>query len=80
VVTVGFYWSGEQFVISTAATAPKVGALSARPDIALAIDTGGTPEQARATSVRGAVAEAGARVHGDRREQRATGQSPALSP
>jgi hypothetical protein len=29
VVTVGFYWTGEQFVISTAATAPKVAALSA---------------------------------------------------
>jgi len=53
VVTVGFYWTGEQFVISTAATAPKVAALTARPDVALAIDAGGTPEQARALSVRG---------------------------
>jgi len=53
VIPVGFYWTGEQFVISTAATAPKVAALSARPDVALAIDAGGTPEQARALSVRG---------------------------
>lgn len=53
VVTVGFYWTGEQFVISTASTAPKVAALSAHPDVALAIDAGGTPEQARALSVRG---------------------------
>jgi nitroimidazol reductase NimA-like FMN-containing flavoprotein (pyridoxamine 5'-phosphate oxidase superfamily) len=53
VVTVGFYWTGEQFVISTAATAPKVTALLARPDVALTIDAGGTPEQARTLSVRG---------------------------
>jgi nitroimidazol reductase NimA-like FMN-containing flavoprotein (pyridoxamine 5'-phosphate oxidase superfamily) len=53
VVTVGFFWTGEQFVISTAATAPKVAALSARPDVALAVDAGGTPDQARALSVRG---------------------------
>jgi nitroimidazol reductase NimA-like FMN-containing flavoprotein (pyridoxamine 5'-phosphate oxidase superfamily) len=53
VVPVGFYWTGEQFVISTASTAPKVAALSARPDVALAIDADGTPEQARALSVRG---------------------------
>ena len=54
-VTVGFYWTGEQFVISTASTAPKVAALSAHPDVALAIDAGGTPEQARTLSVRGRV-------------------------
>lgn len=53
VVPVGFFWTGDQFVISTAATAPKVTALSAHPDVALAIDAGGTPGQARALSVRG---------------------------
>ena len=53
VVPVGFYWTGEEFVVSTATTAPKVAALSARPDVALAIDAGGTPEQARSLSVRG---------------------------
>ena len=53
VVPVGFFWTGEQFVIATATTAPKVAALSARPDVALAIDAGDTPEQARALSIRG---------------------------
>ncbi len=55
VVTVGFYWSGREFVISTAETAPKVAALLARPDVALSIDASGTPEQTRALSVRGRV-------------------------
>ena len=31
VIPVGFFWTGEQFVIATATTAPKVAALSARP-------------------------------------------------
>jgi Pyridoxamine 5'-phosphate oxidase len=53
VVPVGFFWTGEQFVITTATTAPKVAALSARPDVALAIDAGDTPEGARALSIRG---------------------------
>jgi len=53
VIPVGFYWTGEQFVISTAASSPKVTALSSRPEVALAIDSGDTPEQARALSVRG---------------------------
>jgi hypothetical protein len=53
VIPVGFFWTGEQFVIATATTAPKVAALSARPDAALAIDAGDTPEQARALSIRG---------------------------
>jgi Pyridoxamine 5'-phosphate oxidase len=55
VVVVGFFWTGDQFVISTATTAPKVAALSARPDVALAIDAGDTPGQARALSVRGSA-------------------------
>jgi hypothetical protein len=40
-------------VVSTAATAPKVAALSARPDVALTIDSGDTPGEARALSIRG---------------------------
>jgi hypothetical protein len=40
-------------VICTAATAPKVPALSARPDVALTIDAGETPDQARSLSIRG---------------------------
>jgi Pyridoxamine 5'-phosphate oxidase len=53
VIPVGFFWTGDQFVISTATTSPKVTALSAHPDVALAIDAGDTPGQARALSVRG---------------------------
>jgi hypothetical protein len=53
VIPVGFFWTGEQFVIATATTAPKVAAITARPDVALAIDAGDTPEQARALSIRG---------------------------
>jgi hypothetical protein len=53
VVPVGFFWTGAEFVISTATTAPKVTALRAHPDVALSIDTGNTPDQARTLSVRG---------------------------
>jgi Pyridoxamine 5'-phosphate oxidase len=53
VIPVGYFWTGEQFVISTATTAPKVAALSVHPDVALSIDAGGTPDQARALSIRG---------------------------
>ena len=48
VIPVGFFWTGAQVVISTATTSPKVTALSARPDVALTIDVGETPGQARA--------------------------------
>jgi nitroimidazol reductase NimA-like FMN-containing flavoprotein (pyridoxamine 5'-phosphate oxidase superfamily) len=53
VIPVGCYWTGDEFVISCATTSPKVAALSARPAVALSIDTGDTPDQARALSVRG---------------------------
>jgi hypothetical protein len=53
VIPVGFFWTGDEVVISTATTSPKVTALSARPDVALAIDAGDTPDQARALSIRG---------------------------
>ena len=53
VVVVGYFWTGEEFVVSTAPTAPKVAALSARPEVALAIDGGDTPTGARALSIRG---------------------------
>ncbi|NLU85098.1 pyridoxamine 5'-phosphate oxidase family protein [Rhodococcus sp. HNM0569] len=53
VVPVGFYWTGTAFVVATAVTAPKVAALSANPSVALAVDGGNTPEQARSLSVRG---------------------------
>ncbi|HLM63660.1 MAG TPA: pyridoxamine 5'-phosphate oxidase family protein [Acidimicrobiales bacterium] len=53
VIPCGFFWTGNDVVIATATTAPKVAALSARPDVALAIDAGNTPEQARSLSIRG---------------------------
>ncbi|HUE08234.1 MAG TPA: pyridoxamine 5'-phosphate oxidase family protein [Acidimicrobiales bacterium] len=53
VVPVGFFWTGDQAVVSTATTAPKFAALSVRPDVALAIDAGDTPEGARSLSIRG---------------------------
>jgi hypothetical protein len=53
VIPVGFFWTGDQVVIATATTSPKVTALSARPDVALSIDSGDTPGQARALSIRG---------------------------
>jgi hypothetical protein len=55
VIPIAFYWTGDQVVVSTAATAPKVAALQARPDVALTIDAGDTPDQARSVSIRGRV-------------------------
>jgi nitroimidazol reductase NimA-like FMN-containing flavoprotein (pyridoxamine 5'-phosphate oxidase superfamily) len=53
VIPVGFFWTGDEFVISTATTSPKVAALSTHPEVALAIDAGNTPDQARSLSIRG---------------------------
>lgn len=53
VIPVGFYWTGERIVVSTAPTSPKVRALSSRPEVALTIDAGDTPEEAKALLVRG---------------------------
>lgn len=53
VVPVGFHWTGERIVVSTAPTSPKARALSARPQVALTIDSGSTPEEAKALLVRG---------------------------
>jgi hypothetical protein len=53
VIPVGYFWTGEEFVIATATTSPKVAALSKSADVALSIDSGGTPETARALSIRG---------------------------
>ena len=53
VIPVGFYWTGERIVVCTAPTSPKVRALSSRPEVALTIDTGTTPGEAKALLVRG---------------------------
>ena len=42
VIPIGFYWDEKQIVVWTAATAPKVKALSPRPNVALTIDLGDT--------------------------------------
>jgi hypothetical protein len=53
VIPIGFYWNGNQIVVCTAATAPKVKALSSRPNVAMTIDAGDTPTEAKALLVRG---------------------------
>jgi len=53
VIPIGFHWTGDQVVVSTAATAPKVAALSLHPDVALTIESGDTPGEARSLSIRG---------------------------
>jgi hypothetical protein len=53
VVPIGFYWNGSRIVICTAPTAPKVKALSSRPEVAATIDVGDTPMEAKALLVRG---------------------------
>ena len=53
VIPIGFYWTGERIVVCTATTSPKVRALSSRPNVALTIDTGAAPEEAKALLVRG---------------------------
>ncbi|HEY3869175.1 MAG TPA: pyridoxamine 5'-phosphate oxidase family protein [Actinocrinis sp.] len=55
VVPIGIFWTGEEIVMSTAATAPKVEALSARPEVALTIEAGDGPGSARTLSLRGVV-------------------------
>ena len=56
VVPTGFFWNGEEIVVCTAVTAPKVRALRERPDVALSIDTADTSGTARALSIRGRAA------------------------
>jgi hypothetical protein len=53
VIPIGFHWDGEQIVICTATTAPKVRALSSRPEVAVTIDVGSTPSEAKSLLVRG---------------------------
>ncbi|MCC6831741.1 MAG: pyridoxamine 5'-phosphate oxidase family protein [Thermoleophilia bacterium] len=53
VVPMGFFWDGSRIVVCTAVTAPKVGAMSSRPDVAVTIDVGDTPAEARSVLLRG---------------------------
>ena len=54
VIPMGFHWNGEQVIVCTAPISPKVAALSARPQVALTIDTETTPN--RALLIRGTAA------------------------
>jgi hypothetical protein len=56
VVPVGYFWTGEEFVVATHPYAPKLKALAAHSDVALAIDGGPDPDSARALSIRGTAA------------------------
>lgn len=56
VIPIGFFWNGSALVFCTATTSPKVRALSERPEVAVTIDVGSTPADARALLIRG-VAE-----------------------
>jgi len=53
VIPIGFNWNGEEVVLSTAPTAPKVRDLAADPHVAITIDEGETPETARSLLIRG---------------------------
>lgn len=53
VVPIGYFWNGAQVVICTATTAPKVKALRRRPHVALSIDEGASPADAKAVLIRG---------------------------
>ena len=53
VIPIGFLWNGSEIVVCTAATAPKVEALSSRPHVAVTIDAGDTPTEAMELVVRG---------------------------
>ena len=55
VIPIGFHWNGERIVVCTATTSPKVRALSSRPNVALTVDTGSTPAEAKALLMRGVV-------------------------
>ncbi|WP_213816297.1 pyridoxamine 5'-phosphate oxidase family protein [Glaciihabitans sp. dw_435] len=53
VIPIGFFWNGDAIVVCTAVTSPKVRALVERPEVAVTIDVGNTPSDARALLLRG---------------------------
>ena len=54
-IPIGFHWNGSRIVVCTAATAPtpKGKALSSRQNVAMTIDVGDPPTEAKALLVRG---------------------------
>ncbi|PRY69048.1 pyridoxamine 5'-phosphate oxidase-like protein [Glaciihabitans tibetensis] len=55
VIPIGFLWTRGLVVVCTATTSPKVAALSARPEVALTLDVGDTPADAKALLIRGSA-------------------------
>jgi nitroimidazol reductase NimA-like FMN-containing flavoprotein (pyridoxamine 5'-phosphate oxidase superfamily) len=53
VIPIGFLWTGEHIVICTSTAAPKGDALRRRPEVAVTIDTGAGPADAKSLLVRG---------------------------
>jgi nitroimidazol reductase NimA-like FMN-containing flavoprotein (pyridoxamine 5'-phosphate oxidase superfamily) len=53
-IPIGFHWNGTAIVVCTAPISPKVAAISARPEVALTIDTG--TMAAKALLIRGRAA------------------------
>ncbi len=43
VIPIGYHWNGKEFVVCTAANAPKVRALQRNPRVALTVDTDAQP-------------------------------------
>lgn len=55
VVPIWFHWNGSEFVLGTPARAPKLRALTARPDVALTIDDNSFPHKVLLVRGRAAV-------------------------
>jgi hypothetical protein len=53
VIPIGFFWTRGAVVICTATTSPKARALARRPEVAVTIDEGSTPMDAKALLIRG---------------------------
>lgn len=56
VIPIGFLWKEERLFVCTAPSAPKVAALSERPNVAVTIDTGSTSTTAKQVLIRGTAA------------------------
>jgi hypothetical protein len=55
VIPIGFLWNGTEIVVCTVVTSPKVRALMSRPDVAITIDVGAKPTDAKSLLIRGAA-------------------------
>jgi nitroimidazol reductase NimA-like FMN-containing flavoprotein (pyridoxamine 5'-phosphate oxidase superfamily) len=53
VIPIGFLWNGTEVVFCTVDTSPKVRAIKSKRDVALTIDAGTTPAEARSLLIRG---------------------------